>query len=581
MSLFAGRTRLLAILASLAAAVSLAGASQASASSKGQLDPSFGSHGFASASSDTRLFGTAVQPDGKIVAVGAIGFNANNVRLLVVRFTAAGSPDPSFSGGKVIGPGSVIGRAVVIQPDGKIVVAGESTDATGASMNGIVVERFTSSGAPDGSFGSGGIARALSGDPAASGDAVVRQPDGKIVVGGSGTISSGADQGYQGAALVRLNSNGALDGGFGPGGVEVADLGRYSVASGIALQPDGKIVVGGSARDPSLQVTNLMAARFNSNGSRDGSFAGGGFVQQYAGPGGAYSAANAVALQPDGKVVLAGSALSNTGITALFVRLTPSGAPDGSFGSGGVERLPASDMAGPPPQGSQYIPYAADGLVVSGGEILATGWFLHSGYLKELAVWGLTGSGTPDNGFGTGGRTLITASKTTGIQGNAIALEPDGRLAVAGELIVPPFSPTPGSGFVAVLFGSAAPPPPPPLKTTLKVPGRAKITSVIKSGLRVTVGCNQACRASLTLTVSFRDAKRLRLKTRGRRSVTIGTASTSIAATGAKVIVLRLSRAASKGLRSVTRLTTTFKVSYTAIATRRSSSSSRTIVLVR
>ena len=579
MSCFAGRMRSLAILVSVAGAL-LVASSPASAVSKGQLDTGFGSNGLASAGSDTRLLGTAVQSDGKIVAVGAIGFSANNVRLLVVRFTADGSSDPSFSGGKVIGAGSVIGRAVAIQPDGKIVVAGQSTDATGAAMNGIVAERFTASGSPDGSFGSGGIARALTGDSAAAGDAVVRQPDGKIVVGGSGTITSGTDAGYQGAALVRFNSNGSLDGGFASGGVGVADLGPFSVANGIALESDGKIVVGGSARDPSLQPTLLMAARFNPSGSLDGSFASGGkFVQQYAGSGGAYSAANAVALQPDGKVVLAGGALKDKGIDTLIVRLTSGGAPDGSFGSGGVARLPASDTSAPPPTQPRFIPYAAEAVTVSQGEIVAIGWFWHFNTVKQLAVWGLAGSGVPDPGFGSGGRTLIGgATASTGVQGNGIAVTPDGNFAVAGEVIVPPFSPSPGSGFVALFAGRAIVI---PLRATLQVPRSTKIRSVIKSGLGSTVGCNQACSIRLTLTVSAGDAKRLHLRTFGRRPVTIASGRASLTSAGTRVVVLRLSAGAARGLSKLRSLTATLQGSFTATAPRRSVSISTRVTFRR
>jgi uncharacterized delta-60 repeat protein len=584
---FAGRTRSLAILATAVACAVLAltGASPAATSTRGQLDTSFGSNGFASAGSDTQLFGTAVQRDGKTVAVGAIGFNTNNVRLLVVRFTATGALDPSFGGGKVIGPGSVIGRGVAIQPDGKIVVAGQATDATGASTNGIVAERFTSSGTPDSSFGTGGIARALTNDPQAAGNGVVVQSDGKVVVAGSGTISSGPDAGiYPGAALVRFTPGGALDGSFAGGGAEVADLGRYSVANGVALQPDGKIVIGGSVRDPGLQNTLLLAARFASNGSADGSFGSGGkFSQQYAGTGGGYSEANAVALQPDGKVVLAGSALTGTGINAVFVRLTSGGAPDGSFGSGGAAQLPASDQAAPPPTGARFIPYAAGGVVVVSGEIYATGWLWHTNHVKQLVVWALTSGGAPDGGFGSGGRTVIgDPTPNTGIQGSAIAVRPDGNLAVAGSFLPPPLPPAPGTGFVSVFALRALPPPPPPaLKTTLRAPRTVKIRTATRSGVSVTAGCNQACTIRLTLTVSSGDAKRLRLKTHGRRPVTIATSSTRLTRAGTRVLVLRLSGGAKKGLGRLRSLSAGLQGLFAATATRKSSSVSTRITFKR
>ena len=424
MSFHLSRRRSRAILASLVAGALLTLCAPAWALSKGQLDTSFGSSGFANLGSNTRLLATAVQSDGKVVAVGASGVDSGGVHLLVVRFTSSGQLDPSFSGGRVTGRANVVGHAVAIQSDGKIVVAGKSTDSNGSTNAGVFVERFNSNGSVDGGFGSGGVVTTLTGSGNGEGNAVAIDGN-EIVVAGDGSITSGPlqDQGFPGVAIVRISPTGHVDSST------VNDLGRYSIATGVAIQPDGKIVIGGTQRGD-LQTTQTLAARFNSNGTRDNSFAGGGFVHQYTVNAG-YSGFNSVALQPDGKVVLAGTALNgNTGINMLVVRLSSSGVPDGSFGSGGAAQLPASANA--QAVNTQNAPYGALGVVVAGGEIFTSGWYATSNGQKQLALWGLTGSGASDSGFGSGGRTLI-GHGIDNLQGNSLAIAPDGKLLVAGE----------------------------------------------------------------------------------------------------------------------------------------------------
>ena len=503
MSFHLSRQRSRAILASLVVGVLLTVCAPAWALSKGQLDTSFGSAGFASLGSNTRLLATAVQSDGKVVAVGASGVDSGGVHLLVVRFTSSGQLDSSFSGGRVTGPANVVGHAVAIQSDGKIVVAGKSTDSSGSTNAGVFVERFNSNGSVDGGFGSGGMVTTLTGAGHGEGNAVAMQGN-EIVVAGDGSITNGPlqDQGFPGVAIVRISSTGHVDSS------SVNDLGRYSIATGVAIQPDGKIVIGGTQRGD-LQTTQTLAARFNSNGSRDNSFAGGGFVHQYTVNAG-YSGFNAVALQPDGKVVLAGAALNgNTGINMLVVRLTSGGSPDGSFGSGGAVQLPASKSA--QAASSQNAPYGALGLVVAGGGIFTAGWYDNFGQ-KQLALWGLTGSGSPDSGFGTGGRTLIS-SDGNNIQGNGFAIAPDGRLLVAGEVdtVFPPAS----AGFEARFGGPTIAPPifKPVISRVSARPTRFRAankggSTASSGGMKITYNDSQASRMTFTVLQALPGVKR-------------------------------------------------------------------------
>jgi uncharacterized delta-60 repeat protein len=227
-------TMLLGCACCLVLFLGVVGAARAAA--PGSLDPSFGSGGIASSGSGTRLLGTAVQGDGKVVAVGETGAPGGET-LLVARFTSSGGLDPSFgAGGLVKGPAisgtadaGSIGRGVAIQPDGKIVVVGKNTSSDGFARDGLLVERFNSNGSLDTSFGAGGVVNLLTGTSFGDGYAVAVQPDGRIVATGSAD-AAGSGGTTPRVAVVRLNPNGSLDGSFGSGGVEVLDLGAYSYA---------------------------------------------------------------------------------------------------------------------------------------------------------------------------------------------------------------------------------------------------------------------------------------------------------------------------------------------------------------
>ena len=424
----------------------------AGATPPGQLDPSFGG-GTVLAPAGVQLLGTAARPDGSVVAAGTDGSQAQ-----VAQYTSGGALASTSSGA------GAAARGVAIQGDGKIVVAGG--DEGGST--GMVVERFTPDGSPDPSFGSGGVVTLLP-NLNAQANAVALQSDGEIVVAGTATSSSF----YPGVALARLNpANGHVDSS------RVFDLGHFSTANSIAVQADNKIVIGGSVRDPGNQVTAVMAARFNADGnSPDGSFNNGGeFVNQYAINGAAFSAAYGVALQSDGKVVLAGMGYDgNTGANMVVVRLTAAGSADGSFGSGGAARAPATANG---PSFSQIPPLpGAHGVVVVGGKIVAAGYAYDIYGFKKLQLWALTPSGALDSTFGNGG----IAGGQSG-QALAIAPAPGANLIVAGDTgeRVPP----PTSALVA-RYGTPTPVPPPsgaPPSVTIGAPSQVTEVSATANG---------------------------------------------------------------------------------------------------
>ena len=270
------------------------------AQASGSLDSSFGSDGKV-----ITVFGTsnesansiAIQSNGKIVVAGSSSNGTNN-EFTVTRYNTDGSLDSSFdSDGKVT---TTIGSnadafSVAIQSDGKIVLAG---NAIIGGRDEIAVARYNTDGSLDSSFDSDGKVTTTIGeaDYAAS---VVVQSDGKIVVAGSS--ATGGDSNF---ALIRFNTDGSLDSSFDPA---VTPIGSANdEAYSVAIQSNGKIVVAGYSDNGAQRV--FAVARYNTDGSLDSSFDSDGKVTTAIGSGDfAFSAA----IQSDGKIVVVGS--SNNG----------------------------------------------------------------------------------------------------------------------------------------------------------------------------------------------------------------------------------------------------------------------------
>jgi uncharacterized delta-60 repeat protein len=378
---------------------------------------------------NARLVATAVQQDGRIVAVGD---NAGKpVRLLVIRLNKNGNVDRSFNGGRpVLGPVGSVAHAVVIQPDGKIVVAGSSTDTTGITPSGILVERLKAKGGLDRSFGAGGRASVLPGAARGEANGVALTRTGQIVVGGSTTGAHGFPE----SVFARFTSRGAMDRSFGKGGIALIDNGAYSVANAIGIQPSGTIIYAGSERND-LRSTLFLAGRLSPSGTPRGSALKQQFAHQAV-----FSSAFALALQSGGKVLVAGVAADSVkGSVALVVRLNGTGRPDGGFGSGGVVRLPAAQI--PTQCCGEDRPPGADAIALSGKRIVAGGSY-DTGGRERLALWGLHQNGSVDRGFGKAGQLLgpLTGANTE-IRGMASQL---GSGVVAVGLAAAPFTPTKG-----------------------------------------------------------------------------------------------------------------------------------------
>src|SRR5262245_12272309 len=280
----------------------------------GNLDPAFGTDGVARASLGSSDSGEAIalQRDGKIVVAGSALKGISWVFALA-RFSPDGSLDRSFGACGTTTTAfatDAYAHAVALQPDGKIVVVGQVSYST------LALARYRPDGSLDPSFGSGGKLMLSIGD-SSFGYGIAIEPDGKIVIVGAAAVGSS-----DGFAVVRLNPNGSPDPGFGSNGVTITKIDEGSGAWAVALQPDGKIVAAGYSAQ-TIGFSRFAVARYDAQGSLDVSFGVNGTVTT---PGHEYGGlANALAVQPDGKIVVAGND-SSRGLARL--RLTRDGALD-------------------------------------------------------------------------------------------------------------------------------------------------------------------------------------------------------------------------------------------------------------
>jgi uncharacterized delta-60 repeat protein len=289
---------------------------------RGRLDPSFGQGGrvvtrFGAGPSDSQEGGLAIQRDGKLVAL--VGSNDPSF-IALARYTPRGRLDPSFGhGGKVVtsfgGRSHVTAAALLIQADGKLVVAGEYIGRDDSSA--VALARYKADGTLDPSFGTDGRVVSRLGGYLGGASAAVLQSDGKIVV----NVSDGGR-----SFLVRYTADGKLDSSFGVGGKAVASR-RSRVLRLLALQQGDKLIVAGSVIGGHGRA--FAVHRYMADGGVDSSFGNSGKVfTDFGSP----AVANALAVQANGKIVVAGSRRFNDFAVA---RYTSSGRPDGSFGSGG------------------------------------------------------------------------------------------------------------------------------------------------------------------------------------------------------------------------------------------------------
>jgi uncharacterized delta-60 repeat protein len=374
----------------------------------GTLDPTFA---FGSVSTNQSFMATVLQGDGKIVAAGR-SLNGTNDDFAVVRCNPDGSLDAAFGSYGVVrtdfGGADDVAAAVAIQSDGKIVAAGT---AVVKGKNVFAAARYRSDGSVDTTFGSKGKVTVSLGTSTAAAFAMALQIDGKIVLAGYADGKNGLE-----FALVRLTSSGAVDTSFGSRGSVLTDFGgKDDVANAVAIQPDGKILAAGYAFVRGGY--DFGVARYNANGTLDSTF---GYRGQVTTDFHGYSdAAMALALQQDGKVVVGGHAWVN-GDDFGLVRYLSNGTLDWTFGSGG---LVTTDVSGST-DSIKALAIQIDGRIVAAG----TSHRLSD----DVSLARYNADGSLDLAFGSNG-AVMTDFPGYDDDGEAVVLQPDGKILVAGS----------------------------------------------------------------------------------------------------------------------------------------------------
>ena len=449
----------------------------------GALDPTFDKDGRTVLPYAGRPAAVIAQPDGKTIVAGTTAKD----ELAAWRLRADGSIDTGFDhdGEAIVAPGDLAElTAAALQADGKILLAGVSYSVKGPYA---VLVRLNANGSPDDSFKTGEAGLTGSAVPDTI-TAILVQPDGRIVVAGR----DGDD-----FALARLYATGKSDGTvFEPG-----QFGGYDTPTAAALQRDGGIVLAGTSEELEVDqyAPKAVVARYTHDGKLDEHFAGTGKrLLGYGRPAG-------VVTQGDGKVVVERKTADADSRT-LLSRLAANGGYDPTFGRGGNAVV---DLHGPD---------APAGLALQrDGKLLVAG---SAGY--DFAAARLTAAGAPDASFGLGGASLFGF---TGVnQAFAAALQPDGRLLIAGRATV-------GSTDRVAVARLLADPPPvvrdrvAPVVSALSASARRVRFALSEAAdVRVVVKRRRGGvvrRVSLTARPAGANAVRLRVRRPGRYRVTV------------------------------------------------------------
>jgi uncharacterized delta-60 repeat protein len=316
--------------------------------------------------------------------------------------------------------GSTYANALVLQPDGKILVAGYAYhggfDYFGnfsVYENSLTITRFTPDGFPDNSFGLNGTALTDFGT-SAQGNTVSLQPDGKIVVAGYKVDEL---TGFPRFAVARFNSNGSIDNTFHSTGQVVTNLGNQNdYANAVSIQTDGKIVVTGNSIT-SANVNRFSMVRYNSDGSLDTGLAGTGSISNN---NNGITGGFTNIIQPDGKILSSVSLknISNIG----FSRFMANGNPDPGFGSNGKAITPVLNP---------YQDANKSSALQTDGKIVICGYIYDSTNTSRPAVYRMLSNGAADPEFGQNGLAVLSFGFSY-VTIKALAMQSDGKILVSG-----------------------------------------------------------------------------------------------------------------------------------------------------
>lgn len=367
----------------------------------------------------------------------------------------AGMLDASFGAGEddgtpagvvstSLGDGDDVAEDLVVGADGTVSVVGNRFNG---QSNDIVLLRYTTDGSFDATFGVGeddgtpnGVVNISLGEGNDFGTAVAAQADGKLVVAGYHEEGTSTNM-----VVLRVNTDGTLDQSFGTAddgtenGIVNISLGDGDdIARDIAVQADGKIVIAGNSVTADGSA-NIIVARLNADGSVDESFGQSddgtpnGFVASSLGNGD--DLANALVLQADGKIVVAGNRIAEDGSSNMIVaRYDAAGVPDATFGASGDDGTPEGFVNISLGDGNDV---ARDVALQADGKVVLVGDSVTADGSSNFVLARLNADGTPDDSFGVAEDGTPNGFVSTSLgEGNdfatGLAVQTDGKLVVAG-----------------------------------------------------------------------------------------------------------------------------------------------------
>lgn len=341
----------------------------------GSLDMGFNPN----SSADGEIMAIGLQADGKVIVAGGFTSYDGTSRGGIARLNADGSLDTSFDPGVGVRLSNFI-SSVIVQENGKILIAGSFGTFDAVSRRSLA--RLNSDGSLDFGFSSGlGSVDIV--------NSMVLQSDGKVVIGGIFTSYNGVPR----RNIARLNSNGSLDVSFNPGS------GSNSIINAVALQVDGKILIGGQFTDYN-GVGRRHIARLNADGTLDAGFNPGLGPDTYV---------DSIAVQADGKILIGGVFQSFNGSSReRIARLNVDGSLDTSFSPGAHQVF----------HQIQSMCLQTDGKILVGG----------SGSSSSRMIARLNVDGALDPSFDPGRGANDTVA--------SIAIQGDGKVLVGGEFFI-------------------------------------------------------------------------------------------------------------------------------------------------
>lgn len=386
----------------------------------GSADVSYGDKGF-STSATVSPVSAAMQPDGKIVIAGE-KWNGSIDEFDLIRYNTNGSLDNTF-GKHGIQPAALSVTCIAIQGDGKIVATGSVSDNDNSYF---ALARYNINGSEDSSFSNDGKTTTNFGFSTGEGNSeddlansVAIQGDGKIVVLGS--VYNSAYESWE-MAIARYNTDGNPDNTFGKAGKQTTNFGSFeNYGYSLAFQTNGKIIAAGYTSTDGNSY-DFAIARYNTNGSPDNTFSADGKQTQSIGSADHYP--NTVAIQKDGKIAVEGEMWNGSNNDFVVTRCNADGSVDNAFGIAGKLKTDfnAADD------------YANSLAIQSDGKILVEGYsytYTNTGTKSAFVVARYNANGSLDNTFDGDG-------KLTGVlqQGYTIysstAVQKDGKVVAAG-----------------------------------------------------------------------------------------------------------------------------------------------------